>query len=58
LLFCGSGEIGESQLCAENGCTGGGELQHLAASEAIGCVCARLFSHRGNLRTIVHIPNH
>ncbi len=43
----GVGECGKG----EGGCCGGGELEHFAAGED-------LFGHRGNLRTLVWIPNY
>jgi len=46
LILCGFGEVGKGQ---GGGC-GGGELQHFAAG--VGG-----FGHRGNLRTMVSIPN-
>jgi hypothetical protein len=50
-LRFGKGEGGEGKAGGEGRCGGGGELQHLAAGEG-------RFVHRGNLRTMVWIPNY
>ena len=56
LLLCGREETGEGEARAECGCScGGHSWSILASGEAVGEVA---FGHRGNLRTIVHIPNH